>query len=268
MILFEAAAEPGGQVRITAGLSRRREIMGIVDWRVSQCQKHSVAMRYNLYARPDDVLAERPDIVVLATGGLPNTAFLDTGEDLVTTTWDLLTGAARPAESVILYDDHGAHPGMTAAEFIAEAGSRLEIVTPERVLAPDIGATSYPAYFEVFSRHGVTVSLNLRLESVRREGNQLVGIFFDEYGKTHVEKRAEQIVVEHGTVPLDELYFSLKPRSRNLGEVDHDALIANLPQRVNRNRDGEFLLYRIGDAVASRNIHAAVYDALRLAKDF
>ena len=268
VVLLEAAGEPGGQVRITAGLSRRREIMGIVDWRVRQCEKYAVTIRYNVYAEADDVLREMPDIVVLATGGLPNTSFLDSGDELVTTTWDLLTGASRPAEAVILYDDHGAHPGMTAAEFVAEAGARLEFVTPERVLAPDIGATSYPAYLEAFSRHGVTFSLNLRLESVRREGNQLVGSFFDEYGKRHVEKRADQIVVEHGTVPLDELYFSLKPRSRNLGEVDYDALIANLPQPSGDNRDGKFLLYRIGDAVASRNIHAAVYDALRLAKDF
>jgi hypothetical protein len=45
-------------------------------------------------------------------------------------------------------------------------------------------------------------------------------------------------------------------------------MIANAPQQVNCNPEGRFLLYRIGDAVASRNIHAAVYDALRLAKDF
>jgi hypothetical protein len=38
-------------------------------------------------------------------------------------------------------------------------------------------------------------------------------------------------------------------------------------QQVVRNADGSFQLFRIGDAVASRNIHAAVYDALRLAKD-
>jgi hypothetical protein len=157
---------------------------------------------------------------------------------------------------------------MTAGEFIAEAGSRLEIVTPERALAPDIGATSYPPYFEVFSRHGVAVTLNIRLETVRRDGNRLVASFFDEYGKRHVEKQADQIVVEHGTVPLDDLYFELKPQSRNCGEVDYDALIRNAPQRVTRNPDAAFVLYRIGDAVASRNIHAAIYDALRLAKDF
>ena len=268
VVLFEAAGEPGGQIRITAGLKRRREIMGIVDWRVRQCEKHGVIMRFDVYAEPADVLAEEPDIVVLATGGLPNVSFLDAGDDLVTTTWDILTGAARPAESVILYDDHGAHPGMTAGEFIAEAGSRLEIVTPERALAPDIGATSYPPYFEAFSRYGVAVTLNLRLEAVRRDGNRLVGSFFDEYGKRHVEKEADQIVVEHGTVPLDALYFELKPLSRNGGEVDYEALLRGAPQEVNRNSDGCFVLYRIGDAVASRNIHAAIYDALRLAKDF
>jgi len=30
---------------------------------------------------------------------------------------------------------------------------------------------------------------------------------------------------------------------------------------------GTYRLFRIGDAVASRNIHAAVYDAIRLMKD-
>ena len=74
----------------------------------------------------------------------------------------------------------------------------------------------------------------------------------------------DQLVVEHGTLPLDEVYFELRPLSRNLGEVDYDALIAGRAQKVERNAAGKFSLYRIGDAVASRNIHAAVYDALRL----
>src|SRR5262249_30192977 len=163
----------------------------------------------------------------------------------------------KPAETMILYDDHGAHPGMTAAEFAAEAGSRLEIVTPERALAPEVGATSYPPYFQAFSRHQVAITLNLRLETVARDGNKLIASFCDEYGRSHVERRADQIVVEHGTAPLDALYFALKPQSKNLGEVNYDALIANVPQQVSRNSEGHFLLYRIGDAVASRNIHAA-----------
>tara|TARA_R110001606_G_scaffold36685_50_gene104892 strand:+ start:1577 stop:1684 length:108 start_codon:yes stop_codon:yes gene_type:complete len=35
--------------------------------------------------------------------------------------------------------------------------------------------------------------------------------------------------VNHGTRPLDDLYFDLKPHSKNLGEVDYDALIAGAP---------------------------------------
>jgi hypothetical protein len=56
--------------------------------------------------------------------------------------------------------------------------------------------------------------------------------------------------------------------SCNLGEVDYPALLDGRPQTVVRNAAGAFRLLRIGDAVASRNIHAAVYDGLRYAKDF
>ncbi|HYB57597.1 MAG TPA: NADH:flavin oxidoreductase, partial [Alphaproteobacteria bacterium] len=130
VVLFEAADKPGGQLVLAAGLKRRREILGIVDWRMAECRRDGVEMRFNAYAEAADVLREEPDIVVVATGGVPNTSFLDEGAELATTSWDILSGAAKPAESVILFDDNGAHPGMSAAEFIAEAGSRLEIATP------------------------------------------------------------------------------------------------------------------------------------------
>jgi N-methyl-L-proline demethylase len=66
---------------------------------------------------------------------------------------------------------------------------------------------------------------------------------------------------------LDELYFELKPLSRNFGEVNYEALIAGNSQNTVSNADGAFELYRIGDAVSARNTHAAIYDALRLMKD-
>jgi 2,4-dienoyl-CoA reductase-like NADH-dependent reductase (Old Yellow Enzyme family) len=267
VVVLEAADRPGGQLRLAAGLKRRREILGIVDWRVAECARDGAELRLNVLAEASDVLRERPNVVIIATGGLPDTSFLDEGAALATTTWDILSGAVKPAESVLLFDDNGAHPGMTAAEFIAEAGARLEIATPERVLAPEVGGTNYPAYFEAFARHGVTVTLNLRLERIRREGNRLVAMLFNEYDKSRHERDVDQVVVERGTLPVDDLYFALKPGSRNLGEIDYDAWIANRPQAIVRNPAGSYSLYRIGDAVASRNIHAAVYDGLRLAKD-
>jgi len=267
VVVFEAADRPGGQILLAAGLKRRREVLGIVDWRLAECERDGAEIRLNTYAEKSHVLAEDPDIVVIATGGLPDTSFLDVGADLVTTSWDILSGAAKPADSVLLYDDNGAHPGMTAAEFMADAGSTLEIVTPERVLAPEVGGTNYPSYFRAFAQHDVTVTLNLRLECIRREGNRLIATLYSEYDRRRRDRLVDQVVVEHGTLPLEDLYFELKPLSRNLGELDHAALVANRPQKFERNPDGRFQLFRIGDAVASRNIHAAVFDALRLMKD-
>jgi NADPH-dependent 2,4-dienoyl-CoA reductase/sulfur reductase-like enzyme len=267
VVVFEAADQPGGQIRLAAALSRRREIIGIVDWRMAECERLGVTIRYNILAEAGDVLAEQPDVVIVATGGLPNTSFLAGGEELVTTSWDILSGAARPGEQVLLFDDNGAHPGMTAAEAIATKGAKLEIVTPERVLAPEIGGTNYPAYFKAFHEHGVAITLNHRLKAIRREGNRLAAVLYNEYTRTCDERLVDQVVVEHGILPLDDLYFGLKPGSANLGEVDIDALIAGRPQELVNNPDVDYRLFRIGDAVASRNIHAAIYDALRLCKD-
>jgi hypothetical protein len=114
----------------------------------------------------------------------------------------------------------------------------------------------------------VRVTINSRLLAVRREGNKLAAMIGSDYGSGRAARFVDQVVVEHGTLPLDELYFALKEQSINRGEVDYQALIGGRPQEVVRNPDGRFRLFRIGDAVSSRNIHAAIYDALRLAKDF
>ena len=224
-------------------------------------------MRLNQLAEADDVLAEEPQVVIVATGGLPNTGIVEQGQELVVSSWDIMAGHAKPGEEVLLYDDNGAHPGLQAAEALAEAGARVEIVTPERFFAPEIGGLNHVAYARCFQEHGVRITINTRLVAVRREGNRLAAILGSDYSERTQERLVDQVVVEHGTLPLDDLYFALKPGSSNRGEVDHPALLAGRPQTLMRNPDGRYQLFRVGDAVASRNIHAAIYDSLRLCKD-
>jgi NADPH-dependent 2,4-dienoyl-CoA reductase/sulfur reductase-like enzyme len=113
----------------------------------------------------------------------------------------------------------------------------------------------------------VTFTVTYRLESAERSGNQIIAHVGSDYGGVTKQRTVDQIVVNHGTIPLDELYFDLKPSSSNLGEISHDQLLAGECQSVVRNPEGRFQLFRIGDAVAARNTHAAIYDALRLVKD-
>lgn len=103
--------------------------------------------------------------------------------------------------------------------------------------------------------------------SVTRDGSQLRAVVGSDYGDVTRDRMVDQVVVNHGTRPLDDLYFELKPASRNLGEVDYDDLAKGKPQAVATNPEGQFRLFRIGDAVSARNTHAAIYDALRLLKD-
>lgn len=263
--VLEAASQPGGQIRLAALNPRRKDLIGIVDWRLAELDRLDVEIRTDVWAEADDVMALSPDVVVVATGGIPQPPELEAGSDLVTSSWDLIAGAAVPAERILVYDDNGGHPGMTAAELAAAAGSSVELVSPERFFAPEMGGMNHVPYMAAFHRHGVRVTINTRLVSVRRDGNMLVAVLGSDFAKGwREERRVQQIVVEHGTAPNADLYHALKPASRNLGAVDYERLVRGGPVFPSRNPEGRFTLFRIGDAVASRNIHAAIYDGIRM----
>jgi N-methyl-L-proline demethylase len=265
--VLEVMPWAGGQIRLAVRNPRRKDLIGIVDWRVSELGRLGVDVRYDTYAEADTVTALQPDVVIVATGGLSQLTPLESGSDLVTSSWDILSGDAKPAPRVLLYDDNGAHPGMSAAEVVANAGSELEFVTPERFFAPEVGGLNHVPYARAFHHADTRVTINSRLLSVRRDGDQLVARVGSDYGEEVRDRVVDQVVVEYGTAPSDELYFELKPVSRNRGAVDYGALMQGRPQELQTNPDGTFQLFRIGDAVSSRNIHAAIYDALRLCKD-
>jgi 2,4-dienoyl-CoA reductase-like NADH-dependent reductase (Old Yellow Enzyme family)/thioredoxin reductase len=267
VMVFEAAAEPGGQVRLTARTPRRREMIGIIDWRMAQCAARDVAFRFNTWAEAADVIAEDPDVVIVATGGVPDTEALDAAGDLVVSAWDLISGDVKPGGKVLIWDDAGDHPALMAAEVAASAGAEVEVITRDRSFAPEIMGMNLVPYIRALQPKGVRFTVTWRVDSVRQDGNRLRVTVGSDYQPGTEERIVDQLVVNHGTRPLDDLYFALRPLSANLGAVDHEALIAGRPQTLSGGPDGGFRLFRIGDAVAARNTHAAIYDALRLMKD-
>ena len=267
VVVFEAANNPGGQIRLTAQSERRREMISIIDWRMSQCHKLGVTFHFNTWAEAETISAENPDVVIIATGGLPHTDVLSKGNELVVSSWDIISGDVKPGTNVLIFDDAGDHAALQAAEFIARTGAKVEIMTPDRSFAPEVMAMNLVPYMRSLQKLDVTFTVTYRLESVEKSGNQLLAKVGSDYGGVSKERAVDQIVINHGTIPLDELYFELKPGSSNEGAVSYDELLDGRPQTVSRNSAGRYQLYRIGDAVAARNTHAAIYDALRLVKD-
>lgn len=182
VIVFEAASDPGGQVRLTAQSPRRREMISIIDWRMSQCEKLGVTFHFNTWAEAEAIQAESPDVVIIATGGLPHTEVLSRGNELVVSAWDIISGDAKPGTNVLIFDDAGDHAALQAAEFLATAGARVEIMTPDRSFAPEVMAMNLVPYMRCLQKLDVTFTVTYRLEAVEKSGNELVAHVGSDYG--------------------------------------------------------------------------------------
>lgn len=264
VVLLEAMPWTGGQIRLAARNPRRKDLLGIVEWRDSELARLGVDVRVDTYADEHLVGDLLPDVVIVATGGLPQNPVLESGGELVVSAWDVVGGDARLSGDVLLYDDDGSHSAMTTAELLARSGARLEIVTPERTVGIDVGGLNMVPYARAFNETDTRITLNQRVRAVRRENGRLLVEVGSDHSPVRHTRTVDAVVVDHGVLANDEMYHALLKGSGNGGVVDYDALIAGRPQPV---PDEGYQLFRIGDAVAGRNIHAAIYDALRLCKD-
>jgi N-methyl-L-proline demethylase len=221
VIVHEAANDPGGQVRLTALTPRRQEMISLIDWRFQECSRMGVTFHFNSFADEETVCAENPDVVIVATGGLPHTEVLGEGNDLAVSAWDILSGDVQPGLNVLVYDDAGDYAGLQAAEKIAATGAKTEIMTRDRSFASEVMAMSLTPSMRELQKQDVTFTVTWRLDDVRREGNGLLATVGSDYGGVTRERQVDQVVINHGTRPLDDLYFELRPNSSNLGEVDY-----------------------------------------------
>ena len=106
--------------------------------------------------------------------------------------------------------------------------------------------------------------MNQRVRTVRRDGGRLVVEIGSDHSPVRHTRTVDAVVVDHGVLANDELYFALAEglEQRRRGRLHGAACRQATPIAG----DG-YQLFRIGDAVAGRNIHAAIYDALRICKD-
>ena len=259
IVLFEAAPRLGGQVLLGAEASWRKDLIGVVDWRAGELDRLGVDVRTSHYAEPEDVLAEDPEIVIVSTGGVPDIGWLD-GVEHATSAWDFLTGGGAVGEQVLVYDGTGRHPALQCAERAATAGADVQLVCIDGEIAVELTYAERAIWKQKVYEAGVTMTQDHRLLRIAKTGNRLTATFANEATGAMVEYPADRVVVEHGTIPVDDIYQALRGDSANNGVTDLDALLSGRPQ----SQGAGFELHRIGDAVSSRNIAAAVYDALRL----
>jgi 2,4-dienoyl-CoA reductase-like NADH-dependent reductase (Old Yellow Enzyme family)/NADPH-dependent 2,4-dienoyl-CoA reductase/sulfur reductase-like enzyme len=268
--LVERASELGGQVTIAARAPQRDQMAGITRWLAMELERLGVEIQLNTSADAAMVRDMRPDVCILATGGRP---FLEQNPEWgaddgrVVASWDILTGAVEPGKNVLIYDTICEFTGMSTADYLTAKGALVELVTDDIKPGVGIGGTTFPTYYRSLYEKAAIMTSDLALESVYREGDKLVAVLENEYTGQKEERVVDQVVIENGTRPNEELYYELKAESRNKGQLDNEALFAAHPQPVLAQAGDGMILWRLGDCVSQRNVHAAIYDALRLCKD-
>lgn len=270
VILVERADALGGQITLAAQAPQRDQIAGITRWYALELARLGVDVRLSTSADAAMIRDEQPDVCILATGGQP---FIDqepewgAADGLVVSSWDILSGAVEPGKNVLVFDSICEFSGMSVADYLSAKGALVELVTDDTKPGVGIGGTTFPTYYRSLYEKEVVMTSDLNLVQVYTEGDQKIAVLENEYTGQQEERVVDQVVIENGTRPNESLYYELKPESVNKGQIDVETLFANAAQPVLSEPQNGMILWRLGDAVSQRNIHAAIYDALRLCKD-
>ena len=260
--LHEANNRLGGQVRLAARGTTRRNIIGVSDWLEAELDHLGVDIRLQSYVDAEDITGTAPDLVVVATGGLPSEPDFD-GAELTHSPWDILSGAIRPTGEVLLLDEIGDQPGAVLADVLLAGGARLSLATPDRAPHHELGPTTGAIALRDLYAKGIRYLPDTDCTGLSRTGNRIEAQLRNVLTGQITTVPFDHVVQEAGTTPNDEIYHALCPLSRNQGRIDIDAWVSGTDVLPEKTGDG-FTLIRVGDAVSSRNMAAALHDALRM----
>ncbi|PWQ95137.1 NADH:flavin oxidoreductase [Leucothrix pacifica] len=214
--LLEAQSQLGGQIHLAAQIPWRKDLIGIADWLSEELTHLGVDIRCDTYAEAEDVLALNPDIVVVATGGLPDMDDIP-GMELCLSSWDVLGGDPVNGKTALVFDETGRHAGSGVADYLAEKGLSVELVSVDGSYGRELTETDIIVQRRRFAKQDVTATFDTELLSVERDGAQLKANLRNLLTGGTFSRSVDVIITERGTAPMDELYHELVADSLNQG---------------------------------------------------
>ncbi len=234
--LHERGDALGGQILSLARTPHRSGYLRISDWLSRQIEKLGVDIRLNSEMTAEEILARRPDAVVLATGAA------DTGRDLpgadganVFTARQALAGA-NLGRRVVIGDWDGRHMGLSVADLLSSRGHQVTIVTPAFFAGMDVDLLTWRPIYERLQSRGVTFAA---LDEITAIGDGCV---------TATRTDGSQYRLDADSVILCTRGCSERPLYR--------ALLGRVP-----------VLKTVGDAWSPRQLEQAIYEGAKAARE-
>ncbi len=234
VLLLEKEPRLGGQVVWATRVTSRAEFGDIVRNLIHETtQLDNIEIRTGVIATTEMVLAEKPDAVVVATGSMPDFSAIPGAEDSgVVDVTDILSGEVKPGNKVVVVDRLGFHEATSVAEFLAEQGCEVEVVTPTLYVGQDLGVTlDLENWYRQARRLNIKCTPNHSVLSIS-EG--VVTALHNYSGQMVAFDKADTVVLAIHRKADSALYDTLKGQVREI--------------------------HRIGDCVAPRRAHAAIIE--------
>jgi thioredoxin reductase len=235
--LFEREDEIGGLVNLAKRCPGRERLSDLVRFNRYELDKRGVEIETGTEVSPEMVLDMNFDAVIIATGSLAEKRPVsgEYGPPWVLTVPDVLKGVHPLGERILYVDENGGHHATGTAEWLADQGKKVDMVTSELFIGIDlipIGDLSLGR--QRLLEKGVTLTCDIRIEKIEE------GCVFGRHVFTH-----EKVLFNgYETVILD------------MGYEAEDLLFKQLKGQVKE-------LYRVGDCVAPRGIGMAVFEGRR-----
>jgi 2,4-dienoyl-CoA reductase-like NADH-dependent reductase (Old Yellow Enzyme family) len=261
--LFEATDQLGGQLKLASMGTLRRQVKTVLDWLTFEVMASEARIHLSTYAESADILGLEPDLIIVATGGWPSPLEC-VGSELVLSSWDLLGGSLRVSGEVFFYDVLGDQSAVVTADVLSGSIQNLVFATPDTRPLAELGPTTQSVSMKHLYERGVTFLPNKELHSVVAEGKRKKVSLKNTLTQEVSGRLVDHVIVENGSRPIVQLYDALVPFSSNLGIMNLREFSRGKVELPKIRADGEFAIVRLGDATASRNIHAAIFDAARL----
>jgi mycofactocin system FadH/OYE family oxidoreductase 2 len=238
--LYEKESELGGQINIAKRGAGRGEIARIVTNLKTHLEKLDVKISCGIEVTEALVEKENPEATVIATGSIPRENPLPGrySASEVLNVWQALKGERAIGERVLFIDGDGHHKATSTAEFLADQGKKVDIITDTLFVGVELGPIGdlYSSRQRLLQK-GVSFISDVRVQEIQGTVVKVVNIYSNE---VRVFEGYDTVVVVMPNKPDDALYFRLKNRMKEL--------------------------YRIGDCVAPRKIDMAIWEGNKVGR--
>ena len=218
--VWEKQNKPGGQINTLCKAPGRAEFSQVIRYLTRQLEKLQVEIKLNFEATPDTITGENPDVVIIATGAVPFILPVPgSSQKNVVDPSQILNGKVDAGEKVLIYESTGLQEGPTTADYLAENGKQVEILTHFPAICAHWGlkslgnGTHLPVIWERLKKNNVLVTPYTSIIKISGKEVTAADVLS---GEERIISGVDTVVMATGYRPENRLYKALKAKYREL----------------------------------------------------